>query len=171
MKTALLVVLAALASSGSARAFSSVPGHADISVKPIHKTVDGVKKVVGCTVSFCVRKAGGSWDAAMAARPSVFLPSVARGLKNSQDASRNAVHDPESFKGLMLFDDVPVPDPNVVVKTKIKFNYADLGGEAAGVVSGAKLTLVTAWKWSPSAAPHVYGTVTNYDEGNEFTLP
>lgn len=170
-----LLLVAAIATvpalPGVADAFSSVPGHADIKVKPIHATVGGVKTVVGCTVSFCVRKAGTSWDAATHARPSLFTVAGARALHNSSEASREAVYEPAQFKGLKLFEDIPVPTPNVVVEHKIKFTYAELGGEAAGVASGAKLTLVTAWKWGASSRPHVYGTVTNYDPGNELTLP
>lgn len=163
---ATIATLLASLVAANAHAFTSAPGHADIQAKAKTKTVNGVKCVVGCTVKFAVRKAGGGvYNNATHVRPSVLRPEVAARLANSSDESRWAVWDPARSQAVEIFADHPVPDPNVVVPHEIYIDYAK-----HGLTSGQKLTLVTAWKYG-EGAPHVYGTVMQTGPENEFVLP
>lgn len=150
--------------AGAAHAFQSVPGHADIKVKAKIKTVNGVKTVVGCTVSFCVRKPRGGLaihQQVTGARPTVWTPAGAKALGEND---RAATYEPEQFRGILIGDDVATPDVDTVYPGTLEIDY-----EKHGVKPGQTLTLITSWRYPGNY--HVYGAVTNSNAGNNFTTP
>lgn len=166
MKLAALVVMTALSLPSAARAFSGAPGHADISVKPIHKTVNGVKCVTGCVVKFKVRNTGSSaYQPAKFARAGIYREGVVATI-GSSDADRNSTFDLGPTAKFFHHEDIPVEAQETVYDGKVTIDYAK-----HGVQSGQKLTLVTAWKYNPSGAPHVYGAVMQRDANNDFVTP
>lgn len=159
LATSLLVAV------GAAHAFNEVPGHVDIRVKAKNKTVNGVKTVVGCTVTFACKNPLGSYAASYApakqVRPTLWTPAAARGLGSG---GRNATYHESHFTGTVLGELIDVPEQGVVYQGKIEVDYAK-----HGVTSGQRLTLVTGWNYGGNV--HVYGAVTSYSEGNELVLP
>lgn len=167
MKLALTFVLAL--TPLAAHAFTSVPGHADIKVKA-SKTRNGV--VRGCTLTFCVRTPMGGYPGAF---PGLFDPAKVQALKGSQN--RAAVINPDHNHIRVALPYVPVGAVGQAFPVTVEIDY-----DQHGLSSGETLTLVTAWpgtgqvseqdrRHSLNQQPHVYGTITATDPGNDFKLP
>lgn len=166
-KVSLLVVtglagFAALATPGAARAFSGAPGHADIQVKPVKK--GGC--VTGCTISFKLRNTGSStYATAKHARVGLYRAGVVDKI-GGEDGDRNSTYDEGPTAKFFKFKDIPVATQNTVYDGDIEIDY-----EKDGVKPGDVITVVSAWKYSPSGAPHVYGAVTQRDTANNVKVP
>ena len=162
------IVTTLLLATGAAHAFSSVPGHVDITVKAKTKTVNGVKCVVGCRVSFVAKNPSGSFVAghssARETRPTIWTPAGAKALRDGP--GREATVEEGKFTGVVWGQLLPIPELNTAYPGHVDIDYAK-----HGVKSGDRLTLITGWNYSGASSAHVYGAVTNYSEGNEFTAP
>lgn len=150
-----------------AHAFTSVPGHADIKVKP--RATNGQTK--GCTLTFCVRTPLGGYHRAF---PALMDPQVAYALKNG---NRAATINPALGSIRIALPVVDVPTANTVIQVSHELDYA-----THGLASGMKVYLVTSWpgtgttgstdRADPSNhSPHVFGTITATGTEHEITLP
>lgn len=158
----LIMMVALLAAPGAAEAFSSVPGHASIDVKPI-KGPGG--RTVGCKLTFCVRDPNGGYKFS---HPSLLTPQNVQALRSSQDRA-SAIDPSRGFIRLQL-PTVSVPNQNVVQNVSHEIHY----GVGNDLKAGEELELVTAWTADgngKNAGPHVYGTITQSDPANKLTLP
>ena len=153
----------------AALAFNSVPGHAGVGLKA-GRTAGGL--VRSAKLTFQVRSPNPGWPIAF---PALMDPAKAAQLKQNQQ--RVGTINPDQGYIRIALPHVDVP-PGQVIPVEFEIDY-----DQHGLASGQKLTLVTAWpgtgavpgnpdrRASVNNAPHVYGTITQYNPGDDLTLP
>ena len=155
----LLVTLVAL--PGAAHAFSGVPGHASVDAKPIKR--GGV--TVGCKLTFCVRDPSGGYKFS---HPSLLTRPNVQALRSSQD--RASAIDPSRGMIRLQLPTISVPQHGVVHQISHDLIY----GQGNDLQAGEELELISAWTADGNGknpSPHVYGTITHSETGNQLTLP